>query len=547
MNFISPLERHEKLGQLAQATAHLNHLREMRECEGSLYKFLQEGWQFIDPAEFVGGWHLGAIAEHLEAVSKGHIKRLLINCPPRMSKSSVVAVAWPAWTWALSTRGYLCGPKVQFLYASYAEKLSLRDSVKTRRLIESPWYQKHWGKRFRLTGDQNTKIRFENDAGGYRLATSVGGTITGEGGSILVIDDAHKADEVESDVVRQGVIDWWDEVFTTRLNDPKLGAIVVIGQRVHQEDISGHLLESGEFTHLCLPMEYDSKRHCVTVIGMDELTDTEEEWDDPRTEEAELLCEGRYGLDELQKFKKNPFVWAGQFQQIPIPKGGAIIKEDYWQWWDEKQFPTCEYILASLDTAYTAKEENDASALTIWGVFRDIYGNPKIILLYAWQERLEFNQLIQKVIDTCTVDGRVVPHARFKVDRLLIEAKASGISVSQELHRMFSFTGKFGIELINPTRMGDKVARVHAIVHLFSEGMIWAPFTKPHGYEWVNQVVDQCASFPKSSRDDLVDSTSQALRYLRDQGFALRSEEHRLDVDEEMMYRPKNLVALYPC
>lgn len=155
-------------------------------AELSLYEFLQGAWPYIDPAPFMGNWHLEFIAEHLEAVSRGEIKRLLINVPPRSSKSSLVSVAYPAWTWAQQAIGPLSGPKVQFLFASYAQSLSVRDSVKMRRLVESPWYKRLWGDRFHLVGDQNTKIRFENDKGGYRISASVGSAVTGEGASVIV-------------------------------------------------------------------------------------------------------------------------------------------------------------------------------------------------------------------------------------------------------------------------------------------------------------------------------------------------------------------------
>ena len=168
-------------------------LREKEACEDNLLKFLQTFWKFIDPATFQAGWHLEAIAEHLQAVTDGQIQRLVINVPPRSSKSSLCGVAWPAWTWAQSQKGPLSGPHVQFLSASYAHTLSLRDSVKTRRLIQSPLYQEYWGDRFQLNLDQNAKHRFENTAGGYRLATSVDGTTTGEGGDIIILDDPHKA------------------------------------------------------------------------------------------------------------------------------------------------------------------------------------------------------------------------------------------------------------------------------------------------------------------------------------------------------------------
>src|SRR6185312_742640 len=157
--------------------------------EESLIGFLKGAWRYIDPAPYVDGWHLEAIAEHLEAVTYGDIRRLIINVPPRHSKSSLVSVAWPVWTWAQGQVGPLSGPQVQFLSASYAQPLSTRDALKSRRLIQSPWFQEKWGNRFTLTGDQNAKMRYENDKGGYRIATSVNGALTGEGGSCIIVDD----------------------------------------------------------------------------------------------------------------------------------------------------------------------------------------------------------------------------------------------------------------------------------------------------------------------------------------------------------------------
>lgn len=561
---------HESIGELkkrAAAKKRLEDLQAAAQYESSLYDFLKAGWQHIDPAPFVGGWHLQHIAEHLEAVTYGHIKRLVVNTPPRTSKSSVFSVAWPAWTWAIKPEpDYpLMGAKVQFLFASYAESLALRDSVKTRRLIESPWYQSLWRNRFALTSDQNTKIRFENTVGGYRLSTSVGGTVTGEGGLIIGIDDAHKADEAESETVRQGVIDWYDEVFSTRLNDPKVGAIVVIGQRVHEEDISGHLLKGGDFVHLCLPMEYEHSRHVngwtpedkiksLTGAYAESVPEEDVFWKDPRIEEGDLLCEGRYGPDEITEQKKKPFVWAGQFQQRPAPKGGAIIKEGYWKLWTGEKFPTFSYILASVDTAYTEKEENDPSALTVWGAFRDENNNPRIMLIYAWQEWLEFPELVQMVADTCTVDNRKcfhpkkegnVPLARFPVDRIIIEGKASGISVAQELARMVGLTGKVGVEIIRNSRgrwSPDKVARAHAVVHLFTDGMIYAP-----DRAFADMVINQCAIFPRGSHDDLVDTTTMALKYLRDFGYALVRQEAAMEVADELAYPSRGAATpLYP-
>jgi predicted phage terminase large subunit-like protein len=251
-----------------------------------------------------------------------------------------------------------------------------------------------------------------------------------------------------------------------------------------------------------------------------------------------------YGLETTTG---NYVVWglassnSGQYQQTPEIRGGSIIRRDYWQDWDSPKFPDFEYILASIDTAYTEKQENDASAMTLWGLFRDANNNPKIMLMHAWQERLEINKLVNRVVNYCTVDPREFGHPRWPVDRLLIEAKATGLSVAQEIRRIIGFEGQFGIELINPTKAGDKVARAHSILHLFTDGMIYAPTSRA----WCQEVIDQSAKFPKGSHDDYVDATTQALRYLRDNGMALMRREHEFDMEEEMRYKPR-LEALYP-
>lgn len=522
-------------------------------CEDSLYEFLKRGWKYIDPAPFIGGWHLEAIAEHLQAVTDGHIRRLIINVPPRTSKSSLCSVAWPAWTWAQSRIGPCSGPQVQFLSASYAQTLSLRDSVKNRRLIESPWYRKNWGHRFSMTSDVNTKGRFENDHGGYRLATSVDGTTTGEGGQIILIDDPHNANEVESDLVRVGTIQWWDEVMGSRLNDPETGAYVVIMQRLHQEDLTGHIIhkEHKDWTWLMLPMEHEISRHCSTRVNNEPF------WEDPRTEEGELLCPDRFSKESVNILAKRlgPFAAAGQLQQLPVPRGGGIIKEEWWGQWTESVYPPFEYVLASLDTAYTEKEENDPSALTIWGIYRNENNQPRIMLVHGWQDRLALPELIERVQATCTTtplpdSSKYKYKPRFRVDRLIIESKASGISVYQELQRVIGFSTQLGIELFNPTKLGDKQARVYSIQHLFSEGLIYVPWPRIKdgefkgqpagtGYKWAEEIIDQITVFPRGSHDDYVDSMSMGMRWLRDSGLLQRNEESAQDEREEAMFRGK--------
>jgi len=500
--------------------------------EENLGDFLQGAWKYIDPNTFIPGWHLDAIGEHLAAVANGEIRRLVINVPPRSSKSSMVSVAFPAWLWAQRQKGPLSGPHVQFLFASYAQNLALRDSIKTRRLVESPWYKKFWGDRFNITSDQNTKIRFENNKGGYRLATSVDGALTGEGGHIIIVDDPHNANEVESDTVREGTIEWWDQSMSTRLNDPKTGAFIVIMQRLHESDLTGHILskDTGNWVHLCLPMRFEPDRQCITQWFVDER------------EDGELLMPERFGEEEVKDLegRLGPFSAAGQLQQRPEPKGGGIIKREWWNLWDEKTssaeglskvvFPPFEYVVASVDTAYTSKQENDYSAMTIWGVWNDRQGNRRIMLIYAWQERLEFPQLVKKIGQLCK---------QFKIDKLLIEAKASGLSVAQEMRTHFS-REDYGIQLIDPGR-GDKVARAYAIQHLFADGMIYAP-----DFDWVEKLIAQTTSFPKGAHDDLVDSMTQALLHLRVIGFAQKPVENVAELHDSMLYKPQRSTRLYP-
>lgn len=510
------------------------------EYEQSLYEFMQAAWPHIDPTPFVPSWHIEAIAEHLEAVCRGDIKRLLINQPPRTSKSSSL-VAFDAWVWAQRARiSETSGPQVQFLHSSYALSLSVRDSVKTRRLVESPWYQHFWGEHVQITGDQSTKTRFDLSAGGYRLATSVGGALTGEGGSIIVIDDPHNSVEMESEAVLYNTIEWFDRSISTRLNNPKDGAIIVVMQRLSEADLSGHIIEQaiGDWTHLMLPMRYEPERARLlypTVIG----------WSDPRTEEGELLTPERFDeqATSLLERQLGPYGAAGQLQQRPEPKGGGILKRDYWVPWESDKFPPMEFIVASLDCAYTTKEENDYSAMSVWGVWHDTGGVnavtipqgmvnagsgfvresrterddvPRVMLMNAWQGRLELHDLVTRVADTCR---------KFKVDLLLVENKASGQSVAQEIRRLYSHE-EFGVQLIDPKGQ-DKVARAYSIQHLLAEGIVHAPLD----YPWADMLVTQCSQFPKGKHDDLVDTVTQALRWLRTSGMMQRADERTAEIN----------------
>ncbi len=284
-----------------------------------LSEFIRLLWRQIDPGPFVPGWHIEVICDHLEAVSRGEIRKLLITVPPRHMKSISVSVAWPAWVWA-QDEGSLQGPGTRFLFASYARSLSIRDSVKCRRLIESPPYRRAWGHRFRLTSDQNTKIRFENDAGGARLTTSVGGALTGEGGDIIVVDDPHNVREIESPAVRATTLAWWDEALSTRLNDPRTGAYVMIMQRMHEADLAGHVLADGGWTHICLPARYEAD-HPHRFAG------------DHRRADGALLWPDRFGDPQIRELEMRlgSYGSAGQLQQRPAPREGGMFERRWFE------------------------------------------------------------------------------------------------------------------------------------------------------------------------------------------------------------------------
>jgi predicted phage terminase large subunit-like protein len=525
------------------------------ECEESLLHFLRGAWRWITPQQFVYGWHLEAIAEHLEAVTRGEILRLVINIPPRMTKSSLVSVAWPAWVWAqrpeLVGAGHrpLAGPKVQFLTTSYGAALSTRDSLRTRRLIQTGWYQSRWGGRFELTGDQNAKQRYENDKGGYRLATSVGGTLTGEGGDVIIVDDPHNTIEIESEAMREEAIMWWDEALSTRLNNIVTGAYVIIMQRLYENDLTGHVLsqDMGDWTHLMLPMEYDSRRHCTTSVAWrNPFTDEEETFSDPRVDDGELLCPERVPARELERLKGRlgPFGVAGQLQQSPVPRGGAIINADWWMAWPPEveyvetkkndsgravvTYPEMEYVIASLDTAMTEEEENDFSAMTVWGLWYDKHDLPNLMLMEAWNERLPMHSLVVKTIKVCE---------RRQVDMLLIEAKNNGFSAAQEIARLTR--GRNWGVVLEPTGKKNKAARAHACVPTFAASQVWAPAQNTGGnivfFRWAQAVIDQCALVPRGEHDDLADTATQAINYFRRNSLLLTKEDRREELHRQQL------------
>lgn len=277
----------------------------------SLADFVKLAWPTLEPSQrYVHGWHIDAVCEHLEAVTHGEITRLLINIPPGAMKSMLVNVFWPAWEW-----GPQGNPSMRFIGASHEEGLATRDNLKMRRLIQSEWFQERWPTA--LTGDQNAKTYFENDATGFRLSCAVK-SMTGRRGDRVAWDDPHSVEAAISDAHRETALRVFTETLPTRLNNPDSSAIIVVMQRLHEEDVSGYILANDlGYEHLMLPMEFEPDRRCVTSLG----------FVDPRTEPDELLFPARFSRTVVDRDKKvmGTYAAAGQFQQRPAPRSGGFF------------------------------------------------------------------------------------------------------------------------------------------------------------------------------------------------------------------------------
>jgi predicted phage terminase large subunit-like protein len=529
-------------------------------CEESLLEFVRRFWHIVEPGrELVESRMLEELCAHLEAVTlftetdgEDGARNMLINVPPGCMKSLLVNVFWPAWEWGPRNL-----PHLRYINASYSEALTLRDNLRFLNIIRSPEYQAFWGDRVVITKDSETKV--SNAATGWKIATSVGGLGTGERGDRFCIDDPHNIKDGESDAKRKSTLLWWREVVPTRLNDAEKSCKVIIMQRVHEEDVSGDILTRRlDYVHLCLAMEFDSRYpRCETPFGGD--------W---REDDGELLCPERFSQRALNGYNDSdgvhvpglkeelgPYACAAQLQQTPTPRGGGILKDEWWQLWDEEYaqrmqlydpkvdkrlpWPVMEYVAASLDTAFKSKQENDYHALVILGMWRDENDLPRVMVMMCWKKHLtlhgdmppkkegetdlEYLQrnrkhwgLVEWVVHSCR---------RLKVDKLLIEDSAKGKDVEEELLRLFS-SDNIGVELIPATK--DKIARAHATVPIFSGGSVFAPDT-----EWAAALIKQCSNFPKISHDDDVDALTQGLLWLRRTGWALRREERDKDLAEQ--------------
>lgn len=486
--------------------------------------FAKAGWHIIEPKSLRWNWHLDAICEHLVYVSLGEIRNLLICIPPRMTKSLLVSVLWPTWHW-------LQNPETQFLCASYDMSLTLRDAVLARRLIESGWYQQMFGHQFYLLPDDNQKKMYRNSLGGYRISTSVDGKSTGEGGDIQILDDPHNAKKVESDVIRQNALEWHDNAWRSRSNDPNTTQKVYAGQRTHDMDIFGHVMatEPSRWVELMLPMKFDPSRKCITYPNNGNGPDKSKPlFEDPRKIADELLNPKRFNKEtaRIEQEAMSERAWNAQYQQQPEGAGGLILKRHWWrQWaWPEwhsehgKQRPLPEFmeIIQVYDTAFEEEEESDFTARTTWGIFsyteseRDKHGTLRdgqqricAMLLDMLEEKLNYPDLREEVIQS---------NEDFGPTWILIEKKSSGHSLIQELRkkrlpvRAVGLAGSGG----RKGKQGDLIARAHESSLMLEKGCI---FYVPRS--WSYKTIEHCAKFPVGEHDDITSTVTMALQYMR--------------------------------
>lgn len=450
--------------------------------------FVQSVWP-----GFIYGRHHALMAQKFEDIANGKSRRLIINMPPRHTKSEFASYLLPAW--------YLGKyPNRKIIQCSNTAELAVGFGRKVRNLVDSEVYAKIFPN-VALRSDSKAAGRWATNANGDYFAIGVGGTVTGKGADLLVIDDPHSEQEAalaaSDPAVFDKVFEWYTSGPRQRLQPG--GSIVLVMTRWAKRDLTGKICQS----------IIDRDGEVWDMISLPAILPT-----------GKPLWPEFWSLDELTKLREElPLPkWQAQYQQDPTSEQGAIVKREWWKLYEGNRAPPCEFIIQSWDTAFTKNERSDYSACTTWGVFyKDEDPNDvNIILLDAFKERMEFPELKKRALEM---------YNEWEPDAFIVEAKASGAPLIYELRAM-----GIPVQEFTPVRGNDKITRVNSVSDLFASGKIWAPATR-----WAEEVMEELAAFPNSDHDDLVDSTTQALIRFRKGGFL------RLQTDEvdEPVYRRK--------
>ena len=457
-------------------------------CKVDFLCFVEQMWPV-----FISGKHHAIMADAFERVARGELKRLIINMPPRHTKSEFASFLLPSWFLGRF-------PHKKIIQTAHTAELAVGFGRKVRNLVSSENYQQVFATK--LSSDSKAAGRWNTHMGGDYFAIGVGGAVTGKGADLLIIDDPHSEQEAKQGnaAVFDNVYEWFTSGPRQRLQPG--GAIIIVMTRWSKRDLTGQILKNS------------------AKDGVDQW----ETIDFPAIlPSGTPLWPGFWSKEALEALKSELPVskWEAQYQQNPTSEEGAIIKRDQWQLWPEKHPPSVDYIIQSWDTAFEKTNRADYSACTTWGVFQhpDKQGNLRsnIILLDAYKERLEFPELKAKAFEL---------YKEWDPDTLIVEKRAAGAPLIYEMRKM-------GIPLseFTPGKGNDKISRVNAISDLFASGMVWCPETR-----WAEEVMDELASFPNGDHDDLVDSSSQALMRFRQGGFITIDTD---EPDEPIYHRRK--------
>jgi predicted phage terminase large subunit-like protein len=472
----------------------LNELEEAKEKEQSkddFLTFVKRMW----PA-FISGRHHKTMASAFERVASGELKRLIINMPPRHTKSEFASYLFPAWFLGKY-------PEKKIIQTAHTAELAVGFGRKVRNLINQEDFQNVFSG-ISLSADSKAAGRWNTNKNGDYFAIGVGGAVTGKGADVLIIDDPHSEQEAALGAYNPEV---YDKVYEWYTSGPRQrlqpgGAIIIVMTRWSTRDLTGQIIKSATQREGADEWE---------VIELPAIMPS-----------GDPLWPEFWPLEQLNSLKAELPIskWSAQYQQDPTSEEGALIKREWWQEWEKDSPPPCEAIIQSWDTAFLKTQRADYSACTTWGVFyfpnEDGVNQPNLILLDAYKEKLEFPELKRAAYDK---------YWEYEPDQMIVEAKAAGSPLIFELRAMGIPVTEF-----TPSRGQDKIARVNAVTDLFASGVIWCPPTR-----WAEEVVEECAAFPSGEHDDLVDSTTQALLRFR-QGGWIRSAMDDWD-DEEPIYK----------
>jgi predicted phage terminase large subunit-like protein len=457
----------------------LAQIKKNEACKNEFLIFVKNMWP-----DFIAGRHHQIIAEKLERVARGELKRLIINMAPRHTKSEFASFLFPAWMMGRN-------PRMKIIQATHTTELAVNFGRKTKNLLDSDEYKEIFAD-VKLAADSKASGRWDTSSGGMYYAVGVGSNLAGRGGDLIIIDDPHSEQTAMSASGFDDAWDWYTGGPRQRLQPG--GSIVLVQTRWSEKDMTGQLLRA---------------------MAKDPLADQWEIVELPAIFEDDTPCWPEFwSLDDLNAVRASIPLgkWNAQYQQNPTNEESAIIKREWWQMWDKEEVPNLHYVIQSYDTAFSKRETADYSAITTWGVFYpNESGTPGLILLDSKKGRWDFPQLKQMAFDE---------YKFWDPDTVIVEAKASGTPLTQEMRQM-------GIPVVNftPSRGNDKITRVHSVSPLFEAGMVWCPDTI-----FAEEMVEEVAAFPNGEHDDLVDSMTQALMRYRQGNFVQLPSD---DWDEE--------------